>query len=225
MQRRDPGARPLPAGIPPRGPGAGAARPRRGAAAGPGFGALLRAGWRDLRRDPTPNRMRRLGQALVLARELPAGIRHLHVHYLHTPASVVRYAALLRGPALELLGPRQGHLDDARLGEAREARRRPPGASTCTARRARRISRRWRRGPTRSRLLYHGLDLGRFPAPPDAPPGARRQRSGRSRPDRHGRPGGGEEGLRRPAAGAGARCRPTCTGASPMSAAASCWPA
>ncbi len=58
----------------------------------PGFGAFLRAGWRDLRRDPTPNRMRRLGQALVLARELPADIGHLHGHYLPTPAAVARYA-------------------------------------------------------------------------------------------------------------------------------------
>jgi glycosyltransferase involved in cell wall biosynthesis len=32
-----------------------------------------------------------------MARELPKSIRHLHVHYLHTPASVIRYAALLRG--------------------------------------------------------------------------------------------------------------------------------
>ena len=52
---------------------------------------------RDLRRDPTPNRIRRFGQALVLARELPADVRHLHAHFLHTPASVTRYAALLAG--------------------------------------------------------------------------------------------------------------------------------
>ena len=48
---------------------------------------------------------------------------HLHAHFLHTPASVTRYAALLRGAALELLRARQGHLDDARMGEARKARR------------------------------------------------------------------------------------------------------
>ena len=57
-----------------------------------------RAAWlRDLRRDPTPNRIRRFGQALVLADELPAGARRLHAHFLHTPASVARYAALLAG--------------------------------------------------------------------------------------------------------------------------------
>jgi hypothetical protein len=38
-----------------------------------------------------------LGQAFVLASELDPAIRHLHVHYLHTPASVVRYACLLSG--------------------------------------------------------------------------------------------------------------------------------
>ena len=45
----------------------------------------------------TPNRGRRFGQALVLAAELPAGITRLHAHFLHTPASVARYAALMTG--------------------------------------------------------------------------------------------------------------------------------
>ena len=51
----------------------------------------------DLRRDPTPNRVRRWGQALVLAAELPAEIERLLRHFLHTPASVARYAATMRG--------------------------------------------------------------------------------------------------------------------------------
>jgi hypothetical protein len=63
----------------------------------PRLRALATLFWRDFRRDPTANRLRRLGQALVLARELPDAIRHIHVHYLHTPGSVVRYAALLGG--------------------------------------------------------------------------------------------------------------------------------
>src|SRR5262245_50195237 len=37
----------------------------------PGFGRALRAWLRDLVRDRTPNRIRRFGQAAVLARELP----------------------------------------------------------------------------------------------------------------------------------------------------------
>jgi glycosyltransferase involved in cell wall biosynthesis len=52
---------------------------------------------RDLARDLTPNRIRRFGQALVLAAELPADIAHLYAHFLHTPASVARYAAHMRG--------------------------------------------------------------------------------------------------------------------------------
>jgi hypothetical protein len=54
---------------------------------------------RDLARDPTPNRMRRFGQALVLAAELPGDVRRLHAHFLHTPASVTRYAARSSRPA------------------------------------------------------------------------------------------------------------------------------
>ena len=50
---------------------------------------------RDLRRDFSRNRIRRFGQALVLAAELPAEIKLLYAHFLHTPASTARYAAAL----------------------------------------------------------------------------------------------------------------------------------
>ena len=40
----------------------------------PGYRAARQAWLRDLRRDPTPNRVRRFGQALVLARELPRDV-------------------------------------------------------------------------------------------------------------------------------------------------------
>src|SRR5204863_9033647 len=63
----------------------------------PGYRAAWRIWLKDLIRDPTPNRIRRFGQALVLATELPADIRQLHAHFLHTPASVARYAAAMRG--------------------------------------------------------------------------------------------------------------------------------
>ena len=61
------------------------------------YAAARRLWLRDLARDPTPNRARRFGQALVLAAELPADVKHLHAHFLHTPASVTRYAAALLG--------------------------------------------------------------------------------------------------------------------------------
>ena len=56
--------------------------------------ALLRADWA---RDRSRNRLRRFGQALVLAAERPAGTRLLYAHFIHTPASVARYAAALTG--------------------------------------------------------------------------------------------------------------------------------
>src|SRR5579883_1451086 len=59
----------------------------------PGYPAALRTWWRDLRRDRTPNRIRRFGQALVLAAELPSDVGYLHAHFVHTPASVARYTA------------------------------------------------------------------------------------------------------------------------------------
>lgn len=63
----------------------------------PGYAAARRAWLADLARDPTPNRIRRFGQALVLAAEMAPDIRHLHAHFLHTPASVARYAAMIGG--------------------------------------------------------------------------------------------------------------------------------
>ena len=94
----------------------------------PGYRAARRAWLADLARDPTPNRIRRFGQALVLAAELPADIGHLHAHFLHTPASVARYAAI---DARAAAGRVSAHAKDiwtiARLGEAREARRRRTG--------------------------------------------------------------------------------------------------
>ena len=62
-----------------------------------GYAAARRTWLKDLARDPTPNRARRFGQALVLACELPADVGWIHAHFLHTPASVARYAALMLG--------------------------------------------------------------------------------------------------------------------------------
>ena len=63
----------------------------------PRYGRTLRRWLRDLVRDPTRNRVRRFGQAIVMAHELPPEVAHLHAHFLHTPASVARYAAHLTG--------------------------------------------------------------------------------------------------------------------------------
>jgi glycosyltransferase involved in cell wall biosynthesis len=68
------------------------------AAAGlPGFGRAFAAFRQDLRSEFATARVRRFGQACVLARQMPASVRHVYAHFAHSPASVARYAALLRG--------------------------------------------------------------------------------------------------------------------------------
>jgi glycosyltransferase involved in cell wall biosynthesis len=122
----------------------------------PAFGKLMRVFSRDLRRDPSPNRMRRLGQALVMARELPDEVAHVHVHYLHTPASVVRYAALLTGRTWTF----SAHAKDIWTTPAWEKREKMAEALAGLAQARDHVT-----------LLYHGLDLTRFPpAPQNRPP-------------------------------------------------------
>ncbi|WP_083269077.1 glycosyltransferase [Bosea vaviloviae] len=122
---------------------------------------------RDLVRDPTRNRLRRLGQACVMARELPAGIRHLHVHYLHTPASVIRYAALLRGLSWSF----SAHAKDIWTTPDWEKREKLAAAAwgvTCTRDGHAELARLGDRAD-KVALVYHGLDLARFPPPPSRP--------------------------------------------------------
>ncbi|MBM6582578.1 glycosyltransferase family 4 protein [Microvirga sp. BT689] len=132
-----------------------------------GFRPTIGAFWRDLKRDLTANRVRRLGQAFVMARELPADVRHLHVHYLHTPASVVRYAALLTGRSWTF----SAHAKDIWTTPDWEKREKIAEACwgvTCTAQGASNLQSLSR--PEQVSLVYHGLDLSRFPAPPESRP-------------------------------------------------------
>ncbi|MCJ2012989.1 glycosyltransferase [Methylobacterium sp. J-076] len=130
------------------------------------FPRLIGTFLRDLRRDPTASRLRRLGQALVLAREAGPAVAHLHVHFLHTPASVARYAALLGGRSWSF----SAHAKDIWTTPAWELAEKLAGASwgvTCTRDGLARLD---ALAPGRTRLAYHGLDLARFPAPPPARP-------------------------------------------------------
>jgi glycosyltransferase involved in cell wall biosynthesis len=124
--------------------------------------ALLALFARDFRRDPTASRVRRLGQALVLARELPPDIAHIHVHFLHTPASVARYAALLTGRGWSF----SAHAKDIWTTPNWELAEKLHDASwgvTCTRDGLARLD---GLASGRTQLAYHGLDLARFPAPP-----------------------------------------------------------
>jgi glycosyltransferase involved in cell wall biosynthesis len=116
---------------------------------------------RDLRRDPTPNRIRRFGQALVLAAELPGDVTRLHAHFLHTPASVTRYAAILRG----LPWSGSAHAKDIWTTPQWEKREKLADCEwlvTCTRVNRDHLSALAPAG--RVELVYHGVDLGRFPA-------------------------------------------------------------
>jgi glycosyltransferase involved in cell wall biosynthesis len=130
----------------------------------PGYRAARRAWLADLARDPTPNRIRRFGQALVLAAELAPEIGRLHAHFLHTPASVARYAAVIGGLDWSV----SAHAKDIWTTPAWEKREKLASAQwavTCTAAGQRHLA-----GlsplPDKVSLIYHGLDLGRFPPAP-----------------------------------------------------------
>jgi colanic acid/amylovoran biosynthesis glycosyltransferase len=134
----------------------------------PGYPAARRAWARDLRRDPTRNRVRRWGQALVLAAELPAEVRLLYAHFLHTPASVARYAALIRG----LRWGFSAHAKDIWTTPGWDKREKIAEATfgvTCTRAGTEHL-RALAPYPARIELAYHGLDLARFPAPPATRP-------------------------------------------------------
>ena len=130
----------------------------------PGYSAALAAWLSDLKRDPTPNRIRRFGQALVLAAELPQDIGHIHAHFLHTPASVARYTALLTGLGWTV----SAHARDIWTTPKWEKRIKLAEAEwivTCTE-----IARSHLAGlisrPHALWRCYHGLDLERFEAAP-----------------------------------------------------------
>jgi glycosyltransferase involved in cell wall biosynthesis len=128
----------------------------------PGYDAARRLWLRDLRRDPTRNRIRRFGQALVLASELPAEIGHLHAHFLHTPASVARYAAIMRGLPWTV----SAHAKDIWTIPEWEKREKLADCRwlvTCTASGHAHLAA--LASQARVALAYHGLDFARLPRP------------------------------------------------------------
>jgi glycosyltransferase involved in cell wall biosynthesis len=135
----------------------------------PGY-AGARAQWlRDWWRDRTANRGRRFGQALVLAAELPFDVVRLHAHFLHTPASVTRYAAMMRG----LPWSGSAHAKDIWTSPPWELREKLASCDwqvTCTATNRDYLD--TLAPPGRVELVYHGLDLQRFE--PDPSPRAAR---------------------------------------------------
>lgn len=117
------------------------------------------ATWRaDLARDRTRNRMRRFGQAVVLAAELGDDVAHIYAHFLHTPASVARYAAMIRGLPWSV----SAHAKDIWTTpdwEKREKLLDARWAVTCTRDGARHLD---TLAPGKVRYVPHGIDLTRF---------------------------------------------------------------
>ncbi|MEQ9692975.1 glycosyltransferase family 4 protein [Shimia sp. SDUM112013] len=137
-----------------------------------GFWAALGVWCKDLMRDRTRNRVRRFGQACVLAAEMPEETDAIYAHFMHTPASVGRYAAIMRGMRWGV----SAHAKDIWTSPEWEKREkltyRQHGATflaTCTAFGAAHL-RALADMPDRVELIYHGLDLDRFPPPPEPRP-------------------------------------------------------
>ncbi|WP_425407129.1 glycosyltransferase family 4 protein [Hwanghaeella sp.] len=127
-----------------------------------GYAAARNLWFKDLRRDRTPNRIRRFGQALVLAAELEGRIDRLHFHFLHTPASVTRYAAMI----LDVPWSGSAHAKDIWTipdWEKREKLAAMDWLSTCTGVGAEHLRHLAEPNPQKVHLDYHGLDLTRFP--------------------------------------------------------------
>lgn len=128
----------------------------------PGYRKVRSLWLKDLRRDFTRNRIRRFGQALVFAAELPESVKLLYVHYLHTPASVTRYTALLKGLPYSI----SAHAKDIWTSpdwELREKLEDCRWLTTCTEANRQHLA---NLAPGADVFLtYHGLDADRFASP------------------------------------------------------------
>ncbi|NKN37525.1 glycosyltransferase family 4 protein [Agrobacterium sp. a22-2] len=127
----------------------------------PGLRDALKQFWRDLKRDFTRNRFRRFGQAAVLAAEWPQGSEWLHVHFIHTPASVASYASQISGIPWTV----SAHAKDIWTSadwDLSEKLQRADWVVTCTGVGFDKLNS-LANGRGNVNLSYHGLDLERFP--------------------------------------------------------------
>lgn len=165
----------------------------------PGYAVARRIWLTDLWRDRTPNRIRRFGQAMVLAAELGVDIRHLHAHFLHTPASVTRYTAYLSARSWSC----SAHAKDIWTSpewEKREKLADLAWLTTCSQAAHDHLAalaphKNGQSGKSQSEknqseknretvaLVYHGIDLSQFGAVEVPDPGRRRERDGSDKTD------------------------------------------
>lgn len=129
-----------------------------------GFARAAIAWVRDLAYDFSLDRIRRFGQGAVMAQELDRKVDRLYAHFLHTPASVTRYASLMTG----LPWSCSAHARDIWTIGDREKSIKLDDVEwlvTCTEAGYRHLTD-LARHPDKVALVYHGIDLSRF-APPE----------------------------------------------------------
>ena len=115
---------------------------------------------KDLKRDFSRNRVRRFGQSLVLAAELAENTQQMYAHFLHTPAAVTRYAALIN----QLPWSCSAHAKDiwtSQEWDLREKLQELQWLATCTAANLKYLQS-LTTAPEKVHLVYHGLDFERF---------------------------------------------------------------
>lgn len=128
----------------------------------PGYRLAFAQFIRDWRRDATPNRGRRFFQACVLAAEADPAIAHFYAHFIHTPGSVARYAAMIRGASWSAFA----HAKDIWTTpdwEKREKLQSMRWCATCTKAGAEHLD---ALAPGKARYIPHGLDATRWPEAP-----------------------------------------------------------
>jgi glycosyltransferase involved in cell wall biosynthesis len=128
-----------------------------------GYRSARRQFFKDLKRDRSLNRIRRFGQAMVLATEMPESVEHYYSHFMHTPASVTFYASLMNARPWSI----SAHAKDIWTIEEWEKREKLASAEwlvTCTSANADHLSGLCDK-PDKVSLLYHGLDFCRFDEP------------------------------------------------------------
>jgi glycosyltransferase involved in cell wall biosynthesis len=126
----------------------------------PGYAAAFAVFWRDFRRDMTRNRIRRFGQALVIAAEYSSKIDFFYCHFIHTPASATRYASIMCGVPFAI----SAHAKDIWTTPDWEIHEKLDDCAwcvTCTEAGMKAL----RRNATdegKVHLVYHGIDFSRF---------------------------------------------------------------
>lgn len=125
-----------------------------------GYSAAIQIFLQDFTRDRTRNRLRRFLQACILASEVGPDISKIYAHFLHTPASVARYASVMRGLPLSL----SAHAVDIwtcpdwELTEKIDSAEWTTVCSKAGAAKLRSLA----KNPSKVFMLYHGLDLKKF---------------------------------------------------------------